>query len=250
MSQEQVVVITGASRGIGAALALDLAKRGYKVVINYRASEDEALHVADTINEQVGPEQALVVQANVGKRSDVASMFDYVLREWGQVDVLINNAGLNLDGPFLQMTDDQWQQVIDTNLTGTFLCSQEFARRFQGTVGHIVNIAAATGLRGRKNGVNYCSSKAGVITLTKCLALELAPKIRVNCVIPGYMNTAEVITRYHLDDKEHYDRIVGTIPMNRLGTPDDICRMAAFLLRDAEYITGQNFFVNGGNFMY
>jgi acetoacetyl-CoA reductase/3-oxoacyl-[acyl-carrier protein] reductase len=114
---------------------------------------------------------------------------------------LINNAGLNIDDSFLNMTDEKWKKVIDTNLTGTFICSQEFAFHFKGEKGHIINFGASTGIKGRKNGVNYCSDKAGVITLTRCLALELAPKIRVNCIIPGLIDTEEVMTRYNLYKK-------------------------------------------------
>lgn len=250
MQKYEVVLVTGSSRGIGAALVENLAKRGFRVVINYSKSDREARELRTRIAEQVGEEILLEVQADVSKREDVKHMFDTIIKKFGRLDVLINNAGLNIDGPFLEMTDEQWNQVIAINLTGTFICSQEFALRFTGEKGHIINIGASTGFRGRKNGVNYCSAKAGVITLTKCLALELAPKIGVNCVIPGFINTEELMTRYNLDEQENYDKTVSGFPMGRLGTPDDICRVMNFIVEDSEYITGQNFFVNGGNFMY
>ena len=155
-----------------------------------------------------------------------------------------------MDGPFLEMTDEQWQKCSGVNLTGTFICSQEFALHFKGKAGNIINISASTGIRGRKNGCNYCASKAGVINLTRCLALELAPKIRVNCIVPGYIETDEVMTRYKLDRKENYEAAVATIPMGRMGTAPDIFSMAEYIVGNSGYITGQNFFVNGGHFMY
>lgn len=135
-------------------------------------------------------------------------------------------------------------------LTGTFHCCQEFAARYRGESGHIINIGASTGIRGRKNGANYCAAKAGVINLTRCLAMELAPRICVNCVVPGYHDTEEVMTRYNLRDPVGYSKVVDTIPMGRLGTVEDLFRTVRFLVEDATYITGQNLFVNGGHFMH
>jgi NAD(P)-dependent dehydrogenase (short-subunit alcohol dehydrogenase family) len=181
---------------------------------------------------------------------EIKSLFDKIINKFGRIDALINNAGVNLDGPFLEMTDEQWQKPINTNLTGTFICSQEFAFHFRGEIGHIINIAAHTGIQGRKNGCNYCSAKAGVITLTKCLALELAPKIRVNCIIPGFIETEEVMVRHNYYNKDNYEAAIGRIPLGRSGMPEDIFRMACFIIEDSDYITGQKFFVNGGSFMY
>jgi 3-oxoacyl-[acyl-carrier protein] reductase len=250
MQENKVVLVTGSSRGIGAGLVKNLAKKGCQVVINYAKSDEEARQLYDEISNHVGHGVVLMVKADVSRREEVSAMFDAVSAEFGQVDVLINNAGLNIDGPFLEMTDEQWRRVIATNLTGTFICSQEFALRLTGDLGHIINIGASTGIRGRKNGANYCSAKAGVITLTKCLALELAPSIRVNCIIPGFIETEEVMTRYNLYDKTNYDKEVNATPLKRLGTPEDVFKVVHFLINDADYITGQNFFVNGGNFMY
>lgn len=249
MSEERVILVTGSSRGIGATLVSEFAREGFRVVLNYAQSQAEAEGLYREMLGQYGAHRVLLRQADVGKRSEVRAMFDAVAERFGRVDVLVNNAGLNIDGPFLAMTDEQWSRVIATNLTGTFICAQEFALRFRGEVGHIINFGAATGLRGRKNGVNYCSAKAGVITLTKCLALELAPKIRVNCILPGTMNTEEVMTRYSLYDPSNLERRLSTIPMGRLGTTEDVYRVVRFLVKDADYITGQNFFVNGGDFM-
>ncbi len=249
MGESKVILVTGASRGIGATLATGFVKEGHRVVVNYAHSEGEAAALCESLAREGGGERVLLMRADVAKRDEVRAMFDRVVERFARVDVLVNNAGLNLDGPFLQMTDQQWDRVIATSLTGTFICAQEFALRFRGETGHIVNLGASTGIHGRTNGANYCSAKAGVITLTKCLALELAPKIRVNCVIPGWMETEEVMTRYNLHDPASYQETVGRIPLKRLGTTEDVFRVIRFIVQDSEYITGQNFFVNGGNFM-
>jgi 3-oxoacyl-[acyl-carrier protein] reductase len=249
MAEDRVILVTGSSRGIGATLVSGFAREGFRVVLNYAHSQGEAEALHREMVEQFGADRVLLRKADVAKRDEVKAMFDAVLDRFGRVDVLVNNAGLNIDGPFLAMTDDQWGRVIATNLTGTFICAQEFALRFTGRAGHIINFSAATGLRGRKNGVNYCSAKAGVITLTKCLALELAPKICVNCVLPGQMQTEEVMTRYNLYDKNNLERMINMIPLGRLGTTEDVYRVVRFLVKDAEYITGQSFFVNGGQVM-
>ncbi len=245
-----VILVTGSSRGIGAALATDFARKGFRVVINYSKSDEEANKLCQEISHFAGQGNVMLVKADVSKRIEVKDMFDRIVTNFGRIDALINNAGINIDGPFLKMIDEQWQRVIDTNLTGTFICAQEFAFHFDGEAGHIINIGATTGIRGRKNGCNYCSAKAGVINLTKCLALELAPKIRVNCIIPGFIDTEEVMVRYNLYDKDNYETTVRNIPMERLGTPEDIFKMAEFIIETSTYITGQNFLMNGGNFMY
>ena len=192
--EKKVVLITGSSRGIGAGLARSFAEKGYAVAINYLKSEQAAGRARRKASmpalERILPWQSGRMS---GCRSDVSQMFDQVIARFKRIDVLVNTAGLNIDKPFLEMTDEDWSTVLGTILTGTFICSQEFARRYQGEAGHIITIGAVTALRGRKNGANYCSARAGILTLTKCLALELAPRIRVNCVTPGYINTAEVI---------------------------------------------------------
>jgi len=250
MEKPQVILVTGSSKGIGAGLVANFARKGHSVVINYLRSGEEAEKLYHEILDTAGQNSVMLMKADVSKRAEVKDMFDKVVANFGRVDVLINNAGINVDVPFLEMTDEEWQQVIDTNLTGTFICSQEFAFRFTGEIGHIINIGAHTGIKGRKNGTNYCSAKAGVITITKCLALELAPKIRVNCIIPGLIETEYVVMRARLDRKENYDAMTSRIPMGRLGTPDDMFKMAEFLVENSTYVTGQNLFVNGGHFMY
>ena len=165
------------------------------------------------------------------------------------MDVLINNAGVNQDKSLVEMSDNEWTTVISTILNGTFICSQEFARRYDGIAGNIINIGAITAVKGRKNGANYCSARAGVLALTKCMALELAPKIRVNIITPGRIDTEELRKRYQYDDVHNRIRYEQDIPMARMGKPEDIASMILFLVETGKYITGQNFFVDGGLFM-
>jgi NAD(P)-dependent dehydrogenase (short-subunit alcohol dehydrogenase family) len=176
-------------------------------------------------------------------------MFDRIIDCFGRIDVLINNAGINIDKAFLEMTDAEWTKVINTILTGTFICSQEFSYHFRGQNGHIINIGAHTGIQGRKNGINYCSAKAGVISATKCLALELAPRIKVNCVHPGMVRTDELVKRLGLHIKANLKRRLSCIPLGRLGEADEVFKVINFLVTDTTFITGQGFFVNGGQFM-
>lgn len=251
MSQEKkVILVTGSSRGIGAALARTFAEKGWCVVTNYLKSGQAALQGRDAINALGGPGAALAIQADVSRRVDVRRMFDQAVEKYKKVDVLVNTAGVNIDRPFLEMTDEDWTTVLGTILTGTFICSQEFASRYQGDDGNIINIGAVTAIRGRKNGANFCSARAGVLTLTKCLALELAPKIRVNCVTPGYINTDEVMERYRLSEQENLERALSGIPMSRLGTPEDVFHVIDFIVNTASYVTGQNYFVDGGSYMH
>ncbi|MDD5622413.1 MAG: SDR family NAD(P)-dependent oxidoreductase [Actinomycetota bacterium] len=247
MGERKVILITGSSKGIGALLIKNFALKGFKVVLNYSKSEKEASALFNEIS--AFSNGILKIKADVSDREQVKLMFDQVIEKFDKVDALINNAGLNIDDSFLNMTDEKWKRVIDTNLTGTFICSQEFAFHFKGENGHIINIGASTGIRGRRNGVNYCSAKAGVITLTKCLALELAPKIRVNCIIPGLINTEEVMTRYDLYDKNNFESTVNLIPLQRIGTSEDIFKVAYYIVNEDTYINGQNIFVNGGDYM-
>ncbi len=249
-NEKKVVLVTGSSRGIGAALARSFAEKGCCVAINYLKSERAASELRQAINTRCGADAALAIRADVSRRTDVSQMFDQVYARFKRIDVLVNTAGLNMDKPFLEMTDEDWSTVLGTILTGTFICSQEFALRYQGEAGHIINIGAVTALRGRKNGVNYCSARAGILTLTKCLALELSPRIRVNCVTPGYINTEEVQLRYGLDKKENLERALAGIPMNRLGTTEDVFQVIDFIVNTSSYVTGQNYFVDGGSYMH
>lgn len=249
MKDKKVVLVSGSSRGIGANLVRNFAKIGYMVVINYFKSEEKAERLLREIEKSQGPKMVLNVKADVSKREQVINMFDKIMAKFGRIDVLVNNAGVNIDKPFLKLSDKEWNIVIDTVLTGTFICSQEFAYRYRGENGHIINIGAHTGIQGRKDGINYCSAKAGVITATKCLALELAPKIKVNCVHPGMVKTEEVVTRLRLNNNENLQKRINGIPLGRLGDPDEVFGLMKFIVDDSSYITGANFFVNGGLYM-
>jgi 3-oxoacyl-[acyl-carrier protein] reductase len=249
MIDNKVVLITGSSRGIGANLIENFAKRDYNVVINYSKSEKEAIELFEKIKNINGQDSALCINADVANREKVCSMFNQIYDKFGRCDILINNAGVNRDSSFLEMENNDWQVVINTILTGTFNCSQEFANRYQGDSGHIVNIGAVTGISGRKNGINYCAARAGVLNMTRCLALELAPKIMVNTVTPGYIKTDEVIIRRQLYIKENLEKAISSIPIGRLGIPEDIFNAVYSVVDKMTYITGQNINIDGGYLM-
>lgn len=246
---KKVILVTGSSRGIGRCLVESFAAIGHKVIVNYSKSKDEAEAVYSEIIRKSGPDSALLIQADVKSRDAVSKMFDSIYSKFGTCDAIVNNAGINKDRPFLVMTGDEWSDVLEIILTGAFNCSQEFARRYRGNQGHIVNIGAVTGISGRKNGVNYCTARAGIINFTHCLALELAPRVCVNTVTPGYVNTEEVMNRRSLHMQENMDKCIALIPMGRLGTPEDIFNTVKFLITESSYITGQNISVDGGYLM-
>ena len=246
---KKVVLITGASVGLGAHAAFRFAEKGYCVVVNYSKSVLEAEALVAKICTEIPTSIVLAYQADVADRKQVREMFDTVYRQFDRCDILINMAGINRDSPFLTMSDEDWHQVLNTILTGSFLCCQEYAQRYKGENGHIINIGAVTALKGRKNGVNYCTARAGILNFTRCLALELAPKIQVNTVTPGYIETDEVVTRHALHIKENHDNAINAIPAGRLGTPEDIFKTLYFIVNDSSYVTGQNFVVDGGLIM-
>jgi NAD(P)-dependent dehydrogenase (short-subunit alcohol dehydrogenase family) len=245
----KVVLITGALSDIGRAIAQAFARAGYAIVLNHRHEAEQATRFADSLLHDWNAPQAVAIQADVRYRDEVQSLFEQAYQTFGRMDVLINNAGVNRDKPFMEMSDDEWDTVVSTILNGTFMCSQEFARRYKGTAGNIINIGAVTALKGRKNGANYCSARAGILVLTKCMAMELAPNIRVNTVTPGRIDTEELRERFQFDDTHNRERYEQDIPMARMGNPEDIASMMLFLVETGKYITGQNFFVDGGLFM-
>lgn len=245
----KVILITGSSRGLGAHAAYKFAEAGHSVVINYSKSIEEAEKLVNKINKDFPNAVAGSYKANVGNRNEVSLMFDSIYSSFGRCDVLINMAGINKDTSFLEMSDENWNIVLQTILTGTFICSQEFAKRYSGDNGHIINTGSVTAIKGRKNGVNYCSARAGVLNLTRCLALELAPRISVNSVTPGYIETDEVVTRHSLHIKENYTKAVSLIPQGRLGIPEDAFKTLDFLVNNSSYIAGQNISVDGGFLM-
>jgi NAD(P)-dependent dehydrogenase (short-subunit alcohol dehydrogenase family) len=246
----KTVVITGAAKGIGRAIALKLAQQPYNLVLNYhrdRPSAEETLRRCRDVTDS-----AVLVQADVSRPADVSALTGAAVDTFRSLDVLINNAGVNVDRPLLDMTEEDWDVVVDTNMKGVFLCAQAAARVMlrQGG-GQILNVGASTGIRGRANGINYCAAKAGVLVMTKCLALELAPTVRVNCLIPGLVRTSDVVRRRGLDDPDRLRRAEEAIPLRRIGEPHEVAEVAAFLISDAAgYINGQKILVDGGQFMY
>jgi 3-oxoacyl-[acyl-carrier protein] reductase len=247
----KTVIVTGATRGIGRAISIQLAKEKYNLVLNYsnddasaKESEEECRKYHDNI---------FIFKADVSLRSDVVNMMDETIKKFLTVDVVINNAGINIDKPLISMSESDWDRVVDTNMKGTFLVSQQAAIHMlrQENGGQIINVSATTAIKGRKNGINYCAAKAGIIVMTKCLALELAPKIRVNCVIPGFTWTKETEDRFDLPARLNEELGMRNIPLERLGKPEEIADMVSFLISEkAKYINGQKIIVDGGEFMF
>ena len=248
MREDRVILITGSSSGLGSELIRNFAKKGFGVVINYIV-EDEAEALYQQIVKDVGETKVMKYKANVADRKQVRSMFDTVVEKLGHVDILINCAGINRDASFTELTDDLWDAVISAHLKGHFVCGQEYVLHNTDREGLIINFGAACGQIGRKNGANFCSAKGAIITLTKCMALELAPRIRVNCLVPGAIKTREVIERYDLETDDGLQKELATLPMGRLGEFEDVIRMVECII-DAKFTTGANFYVNGGQYMH
>jgi 3-oxoacyl-[acyl-carrier protein] reductase len=249
--KEKTVVITGSTRGIGKGVALHLAKQQYNVVLNYLSDERQAQETLQLCQQETP--HVLLVKADVSNKHAVEALMRESVQAFGSLDVLINNAARVIDKPLQEMSEDDWDQVIATNMKGTFLCSQIAAsymlRQEEG--GIILNIGASTGIRGRKNGINTCASKAGIMVMTQCLALELGPKVRVNTIVPGLTRTEETEKRFHLDDPAVVQARAETIPLERIGTPQDVAHVVTLLLSDeARFITGQKMVVDGGQYMW
>lgn len=237
------VLITGASRGIGAACAEAFAKAGYDVVLNCRSSMEKAVKLADELKEY--GVKAFAIQADVADSAQVKTMFERVKSELGTVDILVNNAGTAHYGLLTDMTDEQWRRVTDTNLSSVFYCCREaLPDMIRAHSGAIINIASMWGEVGASCEAAYSASKAGVIGLTKALAKEVGPAgIRVNAVSPGVVMT-DMMAGFSDDDKA---ALKEETPLGTLGKPEDIARAVLFLASDkASFITGQVLSVNGG----
>ncbi len=252
MGQESPsAVVTGSTGGIGKAIALRLIREGYRVVLNYSHDEQRAASALEEARHAGG--DCRLVKADIARSEEAAKLIDQSIAAFGKLDVVVNNAARVADAPVLDMTEAQWDSVLDVNLKGAFLVAQAAARHMlaQDSGGTILNIGSSTGIRGRRNGVNTCASKAGLMVMTRCLALELAPKIRVNTIIPGLVITDETRERFGLDDPDVRRQREAIIPLARLGSPDDVADAVALAISaDARFMTGQKIIVDGGQNMW
>ena len=240
----KTAVVTGASRGIGAACAVAMAKNGYNVILGYKESKERAEQLAEVLISGYGV-AAFAVKADVSVSKEADELIEVAYKNFGRVDVLVNNAGIAGFKLFTDITDEDWAQMIGTNLTGVFNCSRAAAKyMINAKSGSIVNISSMWGQVGASCEVHYSASKAGVIGLTQALAKELAPSnIRVNCICPGVIKTDML---NNIDD-ETIDALIEETPIGRIGTPKDIADAVAFLSSEsASFITGQVLGVNGG----
>ncbi len=233
----KVAIVTGGSRGIGKAIALELGAAGAKVIVNYNRNEEAAQDVANSID-------GLAVQADVSTESGCSSLIE-AAQALGSLDILVNNAGINADGLLVRMTDNDWSKVLSTNLDSTFrLCRAATEIMMQQRSGSIINITSVSGLRGNAGQANYSASKAAVAAMSVSLAKEMGRRgIRVNCVAPGFVETDMVSAM----NPKVVAAAKGMIPMRRLAQPSEIAKVVRFLAsEDASYVTGQQWVVDGG----
>ena len=246
MLQGKIALVTGSSRGIGRAIALELAKQGANIAVNYAGSEDKAEEVVQEIK-ALGVE-AIKIKANVAKEDDVKAMIKEVTKTFGALHILVNNAGITRDNLLMRMKVEDFDDVIETNLKGAFLCTKSVTRQMmKQKEGRIINIASIVGVSGNPGQANYVAAKAGMIGLTKSTAKELASRnILVNAIAPGFITTdmTDILT------EEQKEAMLATIPLEKLGEPEDIANVVTFLASDkSKYITGQTIHVDGGMVM-
>lgn len=256
--KDQVAVVTGSSSGIGRAVVIELAKRGAKVVINYRSSKAEAEEVLQEIEKDGG--KAISVQADVSKSKDVEKLIKETLKAFDRIDIMVANAGIQVDAPFLEMTPEQWNQVINVNLTGQFLVTHAAAKQFvkqnpdsrkaEKAIGKIVCMSSVHDMIPWAGHVNYAASKGGVLMFMKSIAQELAPlKIRVNAISPGAIKTS--INKEAWSTKKNLNALMELIPYKRIGQPEDVAKAVAWLVSDdADYVAGETLYVDGGMMLY
>ena len=253
----QKAIVTGANSGIGKGIAKELAKAGADVVVNYIVNPDDANGLVDDLKKE--GVNAFAFKADVSSEQDVINMFEETKEKFGTVDILINNAGLQRDSAFEEMTLEQWNKVIGVNLTGQFLCAREAVKEFKRrgvkkevscAAGKIIHISSVHEVIPWSGHANYAASKGGVMMLMKTIAQEVAPhRIRVNSICPGAVRTP--INTGVWKTKEAYDKLMELIPYRRIGETDDIGRAAAWLASDqADYINGTGIFIDGGMTLY
>lgn len=239
----KIALITGASRGLGKAIALRLADAGADVVVNYQTREDAAREVVEEIQRR--GRRAIALGADVSKAEEVKGLFARALEAMQRVDILVNNAGILRDNLLLRMSDDEWDEVMSVNLRGAFLCTREAIRpMLRQRWGRIINISSAIAVKGNIGQSNYAASKAGMLGFTCAVAREVATRnITANAVMPGYIET-EIVADIGQKAK---DIILSHIPVGRFGSPEDVAGIVAFLAtEEARYITGQAIAVDGG----
>ncbi len=237
----KVALITGASRGIGKEIAMELSKLGAEVFINYSSSDEKAEEVVNSIKNNGG--KAHKLKFDVSKEDSVSSAFDKIIKINGSIDILVNNAGITRDGLLMRMKSEQWDEVLNTNLKGVFLCTK-YASKFmmKKRSGNIVNISSVVGIIGNPGQANYSAAKAGVIGFTKTCAKEFASRgINVNAIAPGFIET-------EMTEKLNTEEIVKAIPLKRLGSCSQIANLVSFLVSSnaGSYITGQTISIDGG----
>lgn len=246
--KDRVALVTGGSRGIGEAAAFLFAREGAHVIVNYRHGTAKA---NETLAKLEGDGKHLAVQADLASAADIRRMFQRIGEAYGRLDVLVNNAGVNRDAPLEQLTEAMWDEVLAVNLKGPFLCAQMAAPLMRAAGGgSIVNVSAETAIQGRVGACNYIASKAGLIGLTKALAREMAPSVRVNSIAFGYTRTDELVERLNLDNPENLANVLKQIPLARMGTVEEAAQVILFLASSASsFVTGQVLGVGGGRWM-
>lgn len=242
---DKVALVTGGARGIGREISLELARLGTKLAVNYRSSSAEAESLAEEIK-KIGSE-CKIIQADVSKKDQARGLVQQVIDHYGQLDILVNNAGITKDKTLKRLTDDDWEDVINTNLNSVYYTvSAALPTMLERQHGRIINISSFVGQAGNFGQTNYAASKGGIIAFTKSAAQEVAKNnITVNAIAPGFTET-DMLSQVPDNIRE---QILSKIPMRRFGKPNEIARAVVFLAADGDYITGQQINVNGGVYM-